>query len=88
MLALVAQLRAEEAGDAHRSVSVLTRRHNPPPEQLRAALAANGIALPSLGIDLPTFAGAYAAPPLIALGNCNEETARALTAALRKAAGR
>ncbi|MFB6552617.1 hypothetical protein [Streptomyces sp. NPDC056405] len=56
-------------------------------DQLRAALAANGITLPSLGTDLPTFAGAYNRAPLIALGNCNEETARTLTAVLRKAAG-
>ncbi|WP_217249226.1 hypothetical protein [Streptomyces sp. AC602_WCS936] len=56
-------------------------------ELLRAALAANGITLPSLGVDLPTFAGTYGTPPLIALGNCNEETARSLTAALRRAAG-
>ncbi|MFI5568107.1 hypothetical protein ACIA6T_12315 [Streptomyces sp. NPDC051740] len=56
-------------------------------EHLRAALEANGITLPSLTVDLPTFAGAYTAPPLIALGNCNAATARALTAALRKAAG-
>ncbi|WP_217168759.1 hypothetical protein [Streptomyces sp. AC512_CC834] len=56
-------------------------------DQLRTALAANGITLPSLGTDLPTFAGAYGTAPLISLGNCNEATARALTAALRKAAG-
>ncbi|MFC7895352.1 hypothetical protein [Streptomyces sp. NPDC057381] len=56
-------------------------------EQLRAALAAHGITLPSLGTDLPTFASAYRTPPLIALGNCNVETARALTAVLREAAG-
>ncbi|MBZ6254696.1 hypothetical protein KVH22_03865 [Streptomyces olivaceus] len=58
-----------------------------PVEQLRAALQANGITLPSLGTDLPTFASAYAVPPLVTLGNCNEATARALTAALRKAVG-
>ncbi|MFI2505457.1 hypothetical protein [Streptomyces sp. NPDC018972] len=57
-------------------------------EQLRTALKAHGIMLPSLTVDLPTFAGAYTAPPLITLGNCNTATARALTAALRKAAGR
>ncbi|MEV0169510.1 hypothetical protein AB0I00_00090 [Streptomyces sp. NPDC050803] len=56
-------------------------------EQLRTALEANGITLPSLGIDLPTYASALPTPPLIALGNCNHATARALTAALRKAAG-
>ncbi|MDQ1008799.1 MarR-like DNA-binding transcriptional regulator SgrR of sgrS sRNA [Streptomyces sp. V4I23] len=53
-------------------------------EELRAALAAHGITLPSLGVDLPTFAARYPARPLIALGNCNVPTARALTTALRK----
>lgn len=55
-------------------------------EELRAALAAHGITLPSLGVDLPTFAARYPTRPLIALGNCNVLTARALTAALRKGA--
>ncbi|MFI9049530.1 hypothetical protein [Streptomyces sp. NPDC053427] len=54
-------------------------------EALRAALAANGITLPSLGTDLPAYAGNYRLS-LIALGNCNTATARKLTAALRKAA--
>lgn len=53
-------------------------------EQLRTALAAHSITLPSLGIDLPSFASRYDSPPLIALGNCNLLTARALIAALRK----
>lgn len=56
-------------------------------EELRTALGAHGITLPSLGIDAPTFASTYALGPLVALGNCNQDTARALTAALRKAAG-
>ncbi|WP_185832636.1 hypothetical protein [Streptomyces sp. WAC 04229] len=56
-------------------------------EELRAALALHGITLPSLTVDLPAFAGTYApAVGLVALGNCNTATARALTAALRKAA--
>ncbi|HZF90902.1 MAG TPA: hypothetical protein VE614_21435 [Streptomyces sp.] len=55
-------------------------------EELRTALDANGITLPSLGLQLPSAVGAYA-PPLIALGNCTMETARALATALRKAAG-
>ncbi|MFD5051428.1 hypothetical protein [Streptomyces tendae] len=56
-------------------------------EELRAALALHGIALPSLGLDLPTFAGTYAPPAgLVSLGNCNAATARALTAVLRRAA--
>ncbi|MFE7753744.1 hypothetical protein [Streptomyces sp. NPDC057429] len=53
-------------------------------DDLRAALAAHGITLPSLGVDLPTFAARYRTPPLIALGNCNLPVARALVAALRK----
>ncbi|MFE2281383.1 hypothetical protein ACFXAE_29950 [Streptomyces sp. NPDC059454] len=63
----------------------------PPPEpvaeELRAALAAHGITLPSLGVDLPSFAGSYhPAAGLIALGNCNTATARQLAEVLRKAA--
>lgn len=55
--------------------------------ELQAALKANGITLPSLGIDLPSVVQTYGTP-LVDLGNCNLDTARALTAALRKAAGR
>ncbi|MGV9912468.1 hypothetical protein ACWEWD_03145 [Streptomyces tendae] len=56
-------------------------------EALRAALAAHGITLPSLRVDLLTFAGSYRTPGgLIALGNCNLTTARQLTEVLRKAA--
>ena len=55
--------------------------------ELQAALKANGITLPSLGVDLPSVVQTYGAP-LVELGNCNLDTARALTAALRKAAGR
>ncbi|MCX5236877.1 hypothetical protein OG824_16905 [Streptomyces prunicolor] len=55
--------------------------------ELQAALKAHGITLPSLGLDLPSVVMAYDTP-LVELGNCNLDTARALTAALRKAAGR
>ncbi|MEV5142877.1 hypothetical protein AB0L14_00185 [Streptomyces sp. NPDC052727] len=56
-------------------------------EDLRAALALHGITLPSLRVDLPSFAGTYTPPAgLVTLGNCNTATARALAAALRKAA--
>ncbi|MFI2430454.1 hypothetical protein [Streptomyces sp. NPDC018693] len=55
-------------------------------EELRAALAAHGITLPSLTVDLPTFASRYTHPPLVELGRCPVEIARALTAVLRKAA--
>ena len=57
-------------------------------EDLRSALALHGITLPSLRVDLPSFAGTYAPPAgLVTLGNCNTATARALAAVLRKAAG-
>ncbi|MFF8098568.1 hypothetical protein ACF1AE_28645 [Streptomyces sp. NPDC014986] len=55
-------------------------------EELRAALAVHGIRLPSLGVDLPTFASGCPTRPLITLGTCNVLTARALTAALREGA--
>jgi hypothetical protein len=56
-------------------------------EELRSALALHGITLPSLRVDLPSFAGTYHPPAgLVTLGNCNTATARALAAALRKAA--
>ncbi|MFH9677158.1 hypothetical protein ACH4L5_33455 [Streptomyces sp. NPDC017405] len=55
-------------------------------EELRAALALHGITLPSLRVDLPSFAGTYDPPAgLVTLGNCNTATAQALTV-LRKAA--
>ncbi|MFS4092908.1 hypothetical protein [Streptomyces sp. AF1A] len=58
-------------------------------EELRSALALHGITLPSLRVDLPSFAGRYARPAgLVTLGSCNTATARALAAMLRKAAER
>ncbi|GHE00415.1 ATP-binding protein [Streptomyces alanosinicus] len=61
-------------------------------DDLRAALSAHGITLPSLRVDLASFAGTYRPPAgLVALGNCNAATARRLVAVLRsfdKSAGR
>ncbi|MGW3647085.1 hypothetical protein [Streptomyces sp. NPDC000878] len=58
-------------------------------EELRDALREHGITLPSLRIDLPSFAGSYRPPMgLVALGGCNAATARKLAAVLRNAAGR
>ncbi|WP_369037745.1 MULTISPECIES: hypothetical protein [Streptomyces] len=58
-------------------------------EELRDALREHGITLPSLRIDLPSFAGSYRTPRgLVALGGCNAATARKLAAVLRNAAGR
>jgi hypothetical protein len=58
-------------------------------EELRDALAAHGITLPSLRVDLPSFAASYRPPAgLISLGNCNTATARRLAEVLRKAVGR
>ncbi|MFB7463630.1 hypothetical protein ACFCZ1_08990 [Streptomyces sp. NPDC056224] len=50
--------------------------------ELRAALAAHGITLPSLDLHLPSYASSHRTPPLITLGNCNPATARLLAAAL------
>ncbi|MEU8616429.1 hypothetical protein [Streptomyces sp. NPDC048623] len=58
----------------------------PDVDALRDALAAHGITLPSLGVDLLSIVGTYIHPPLVALGNCHVATARRLTAVLRKAA--
>jgi hypothetical protein len=55
-------------------------------DELRAALAAHGITLPSLGVDLVSYAG-QTIPPLVSLGECNQPTARKLAEVLRKAAG-
>ncbi|MFI1654198.1 hypothetical protein ACH4ZU_04535 [Streptomyces sp. NPDC020472] len=59
----------------------------PDVDALRTALAAHGITLPSLGVDVVTLAGSSIRPPLVALGDCNVATARHLTEVLRKAAG-
>lgn len=55
-------------------------------DALRAALLAHGIKLPSLGVDPLTLAARTSRPPLVALGNCNAETARRLVEVLRAAA--
>ncbi|MGX9889992.1 hypothetical protein [Streptomyces sp. NPDC002276] len=54
-------------------------------EELRDALAAHGITLPSLRADLPSFAAAPGSGGLVSLGNCNLDTARRLAAVLREA---
>ncbi|WP_407838128.1 hypothetical protein ACE1OC_19830 [Streptomyces sp. DSM 116496] len=51
-------------------------------ENLRSALSVHGITLPSLDLHLLSYAGRYASPPLIALGNCNPATAQRLADAL------
>ncbi|MFF4017838.1 ATP-binding protein [Streptomyces sp. NPDC001843] len=57
-------------------------------EELRDALAAHGITLPSLRVDLSSFVATYGAPAgLVALGNCNVVTARKLATALREDRG-
>lgn len=52
--------------------------------RLQDALAAVGITLPSLGIDLLSCSRPLSPRPLIELGRCNLETAGALTEALRR----
>jgi len=51
---------------------------------LRTALTAHGITLPSLGVEAAAFA-AEPPLPLVALGNCHVDTARRLTDVLRTA---
>ncbi|GGT99453.1 hypothetical protein [Streptomyces violascens] len=57
-------------------------------QELRRALAAHGIILPSLRVDLPSFVSRYPSPSgLVALGNCNTDTALRLAEALRCCSG-
>ena len=55
--------------------------------ELRAALAGVGVTLPSLGVDLVGVTGQGGDAPLITLGRCTADTARALAAVLREARG-
>ncbi|WP_255955986.1 hypothetical protein [Streptomyces odontomachi] len=50
-------------------------------DELRAALHAAGIVLPSLQVDAAAYADEYPRP-LVELGRCNMQTARRLTVAL------
>jgi hypothetical protein len=53
-------------------------------QQLKDALARHGIVLPSLDVDLVSYTYVTRSP-LVELGRCNQETARALAAVLNKA---
>ena len=53
-------------------------------EELRAVLADHGIKLPSLGVDLTTYAS-DTPYPLVSLGNCRLEVAHRLIEVLRDA---
>jgi len=53
-------------------------------EELRAVLADHGVKLPSLGVDLPTYAS-DTPYPLVSLGNCRLDTAQRLIEVLREA---
>ncbi|MGH3313953.1 MAG: hypothetical protein ACRDP3_25780 [Streptomyces sp.] len=53
-------------------------------DDLRAALAEHGIKLPSLGVDLITYAS-DTPHPLVSLGNCRLDTAHRLIDVLRTA---
>lgn len=55
-------------------------------DELRDALKAAGVQLPSLGLDAASCAGLVPLA-LIDLGRCNIETARALAAAVRPDGG-
>ncbi|WP_328340029.1 ATP-binding protein [Streptomyces violaceus] len=52
-------------------------------DDLKSALSVHGITLPSLRVEVPTFAGAHGGTAgLVTLGNCNTETARRLIGVL------
>jgi acyl CoA:acetate/3-ketoacid CoA transferase beta subunit len=54
--------------------------------ELKQALAALGISLPSLGVDLASCTVTTSTPrPLVELGRCNLETAQRLAVAFRTA---
>lgn len=53
-------------------------------EQLKEALAGHDIVLPSLDVDVVSYTYVTRSP-LVELGRCNQETARALAAVLDKA---
>ncbi|SEQ02296.1 hypothetical protein [Streptomyces radiopugnans] len=55
-------------------------------DELRKALRGAGVTLPSLRVDLVSYAGDTADPPLVELGRCTPATARRLAAALMRAA--
>jgi hypothetical protein len=55
-------------------------------EELKDALTRAGITLPSLTIDLASCTRPHYPRPLLALGGCNLETARRLSAVLRAGA--
>ncbi|WP_432744624.1 hypothetical protein H7827_11205 [Streptomyces sp. JH002] len=52
-------------------------------DDLRDALRARGVVLPSLDVDLHTFSGS-SVRPLVELGRCTPEVAGALAALVRK----
>lgn len=54
-------------------------------DELRAALAAVDVRLPSLGLDLVSLASPHLSP-LVDLGRCRPDVARRLASILRRAA--
>ncbi|MCM2577558.1 hypothetical protein [Streptomyces meridianus] len=56
--------------------------------ELREALTAARVTLPSLSIDLVSCTSLLEPRPLVDLGRCNLDTTRALATALRKGAPR
>ncbi|HZG02970.1 MAG TPA: hypothetical protein VE546_05260 [Streptomyces sp.] len=51
-------------------------------DELREALRGAGVTLPSLRVDLVSYASETAEPPLVELGRCTPEVARRLAAVL------
>lgn len=56
-------------------------------DELRRALRGAGLTLPSLRVDVVSYAGEAADPPLVELGRCTPDAARRLAAALAREGG-
>ncbi|MEU2154226.1 hypothetical protein ABZ532_04240 [Streptomyces sp. NPDC019396] len=56
--------------------------------ELRSALARAGVTLPSLRLDLVSYASGNGSRVLVELGRCSVETARVMTAVLTDATHR
>ncbi|GAA2383114.1 hypothetical protein GCM10010420_01410 [Streptomyces glaucosporus] len=54
-------------------------------DELRKALHGVGVTLPSLRVDLVSYAGEVTDPPLVELGRCTPDTALRLAEALTRA---
>lgn len=79
---MTVEQQADTAAQQHMHIEAQAAR-----DELAVALGSAGVTLPSLRVDPVTAAGVGCVPrPLVDLGCCNAETARALAAVIRRAA--